>query len=264
LVYPLASMDQTVSGTLLAAGLFAAMLCCLEVGRRVGLARVRRGDVSTAFGAVEGAIFALFGLLLAFTFSGAAARFDARRMHIADEANAIGTAYLRLDLLPADEQPAMRQRFRDYLDSRIDVYRKLPDVAAAVAELARSGQLQSGIWTAAVPGTLKSGAHPNAAMLLIPALNEMFDITTTRTMAARTHPPGIIYMLLFMLGLGCAVLAGHAMAGVQTWSWLHAVAFAFFISLATYVIVDVEYPRAGFLRLSEFDQVLVDLRESMK
>ena len=101
-------------------------------------------------------------------------------------------------------------------------------------------------------------------MLLLPALNEMFDITTTRTMAARTHPPGVIYGLLFVLGLGCALLAGHAMAGVKTWSWFHAAGFAAFVSVVAFVIVDIEYPRMGLIRLAAFDQVLVELRDSMK
>ena len=57
---------------------------------------------------------------------------------------------------------------------------------------------------------------------------------------------------------------GHAMAGVKTWSWLHALGFALFITLAVYVILDIEFPRAGFVRLSAFDEVLVELRDSMK
>jgi len=63
-------------------------------------------------GAVEGSVFGLLGLLIAFTFSGAAFRFDARRQLAVEETNAIGTAYLRLDLLPADKQPALRDSFR--------------------------------------------------------------------------------------------------------------------------------------------------------
>jgi hypothetical protein len=92
----------------------------------------------------------------------------------------------------------------------------------------------------------------------------MFDITTTRTMAARVHPPVVVYYLLFLLGLGCALLAGHAMAGVTSWSWLHAVAFAAIVAAAVYVILEIEYPRLGLIHLGEFDQVLVELRDSMK
>jgi len=257
-------MDVTLSAPVVTVSLLAGMLLFLEVGRRVGLRRLARNEASTGFGAVEGAIFALFGLLIAFTFSGAASRFDSRRMLIADEANAIGTAYLRLDLLSGDDQPAMRQMFRDYLDSRLEVYRKLPDLDAALTELKRSTDLQNGIWTRAVAASRRPEAHTNAAMLLLPALNEMFDITTTRTMAARTHPPTVIYYFLLLTAFGCALLAGHAMASVKTWSWLHALGFALFITIAVYVILDIEFPRAGFIRLSAFDQVLVELRDSMK
>ena len=257
-------MDQALPATVLAAGLFVGMLLSLESGRRVGLRRLKRGDDSSRFGAVEGAVFALFGLLVAFTFSGAATRFDTRRTLIADEANAIGTAYLRVDLLASDDQPGMRQLFRDYVDSRLEIYRLLPDLAAALEALTRSNAQQSGIWTRAVAASRHAAAHPDSGKLLLPALNAMFDITTTRTMAARTHPPAIIFVLLFLLGFGCALMAGHAMAGARTWSWFHAVAFAILIAVVAYTILDIEYPRAGFIRLSAFDQVLIDLRESMK
>src|SRR5262249_60927607 len=81
---------------------------------------------------------------------GAGPRLDTRRELIVEETNAIGTAYLRLDLLPAAAQPALRENFRRYLDSRIETYRKLPDIAAAREELKRSVALQGEIWNQAV------------------------------------------------------------------------------------------------------------------
>ena len=89
----------------LSMGLFAAMLACLEIGYRIG----RQGAAEhpelahKGIGAVEAAVFALLGLLLAFSFSGATSRLDARRQLIVQEANAIGTSYLRLDLLPVND-----------------------------------------------------------------------------------------------------------------------------------------------------------------
>src|SRR4029453_12405351 len=171
------------------------MLLLFEVGRRIGLRRRAK--------ATEGAVFALFGLLVAFTFLSAAARFDTRRQLIVEEINAIGTAYLRLDLLPADVQPTLRERFRQYLAARLEAYRKLPDIAAAQEALARSVQLQGEIWTRAVAESRRQEAHPDAAKLLLPALNAMIDITTTRTLAAHMHPPTIIIAMLFGLTLAC-------------------------------------------------------------
>jgi amino acid transporter len=206
----------------------------------------------------------LYGLLIAFTFSGAPARFDTRRALIADEANAIGTAYLRLDLLSPESQPALREQFRTYLDSRIEVYREFPDIKSAEAELAQSNLLQKTIWREAIAATRLPGAHPDAAKLLLPAVNDMIDITTTRTIAARTHPPPIIFFLLFVLSLVCSLLAGYGMAVSKERNWLHITAFAAFAVIVVYVILSIEYPRSGTIHLDVYDEMLVDLHKSMK
>ncbi len=256
--------DSIVSLTTLA--LFVGMLLLLEVGRRAGVRRLADDPdgAQAGTGAVDGAVFALLGLLVAFTFSGAASRFDERRSLIVQEANDIGTAYLRVDLLPAGAQPALRDLFRRYVDSRLEVYRKLPDVEAAKAELARSTRLQGEIWRHAVAAGRMEGAPPAATMLLLPALNQMIDITTTRTMAAQAHPPLVIFAMLFGLALAGALLAGYGMAGGKSRSWIHMIGFAAIMAGAVYVIIEIEYPRLGLIRVDAFDQALVELRDSMK
>jgi hypothetical protein len=249
-------------------GLFLGMLLFLDIGRRIGARRRAQDPEGTGAGtgAVDGAVFALLGLLVAFTFSGAAARFDTRRALIVEEANAIGTAYLRLDVAPASAQPALRDLFRRYVDSRLETYRKfrkLSDLDAAKAELAQSAKLQADIWNQAVAAGRLEGAPPAAAMLLLPALNQMIDITTTRTMAGQIHPPMVIFLMLFGLALASALLAGYGMAGGKSRDWLHMLAFAAVLALAIYVIIDIEYPRLGLIRVDAFDQVLVEVRASM-
>ena len=112
--------------------LFVAMFALVSAGTRLGAGRKADG-----LGAIDGAVFGLMGLLIAFTFGSAAVRFETRRNLIVEEANDIGTAYLRLDLLPADAQPELREAFRRYVDVRLAVYRKLPDLDATQAELSR-------------------------------------------------------------------------------------------------------------------------------
>jgi hypothetical protein len=259
-------MEPPISPLLFSFLLFLGMLILLEAGRRLGVKRRpkesegERGNL----GAVEGAVFALFGLLMAFTFSGAALRFNEKRMLIAEEANTIETAYLRLHLVPQAELPKLQELFRQYLDSRLETYRRLPDMKAASLEMANSKKIQTEIWMEAVDATRIRGAHPAAGWLLLPALNSMIDITTTRTMALQLHPPKIIYALLFALGLICSLLAGYRMAGGQHRSWLHILSFTVITAIIIYVIIDVEYPRAGLFRLASADQVLVELRENMK
>jgi hypothetical protein len=252
--------------SVLAVSLFVGILAMLEVGRRFGIRRLAVDPVGAqaGTGAVEGAVFALVGLLIAFTFSGAASRFDVRRDLIVVETNAIGTAWLRLDLLPAAAQPAIRDSFLQYLDSRLAIYRTLPDLDAAQAELAKASAMQTTIWTQAVAAGQREGASPDAIKLLLPALNDMFDITTTRTMAAQIHPPLVIYGMLIALALASALLAGYGMASGKTRSWLHILGFAGVIAVAVYVIIDMEFPRLGLIRVDSFDQALVELRASMK
>jgi hypothetical protein len=259
-------MDRMVASALFAFALFVGMLILLNVGRRIGdkhLASDSKG-ARTGTGTIETAVFALLGLLIAFTFSGAVSRFDARRHLIVEEANAIGTAYLRLDLLPAGAQPTLREEFGRYVEHRLEVFRKLPDVQAANAELSLAAKLQGKIWSQAVAATQAPDSSPAAPMLLLPALNQMIDITTTRTMALQLHPPFIIFGMLFLVALASALLAGYAMAGGKDRKWLHVIAFALVIALTVYVILDIEFPRAGLIRVDAFDQALLDLLKNMK
>jgi len=250
-----------VESTLVALLVFVGMLCLFETGRwirRWRTARDGRHDEG-AFGVIDGAVFALLGLLIAFTFSGAAARFESRRQLIVEEANAIGTAYLRIDLVPAAAQPALRQGFRDYLDARMAAFQALPDVDEAYRQVARANDVQTRIWAGAMAAIRDDNT---ARMLLVPALNQMFDVANTRTVAATFHPPAAIFVLLVLLCLACAVIAGYGAGGTR--SWLHAISFAAILAGTVYVTWNLEYPRFGFIRLDPVDRVLIDLRNSFK
>ena len=258
-------MDPPISPLFFAVLLFFGMLILLEVGRRFGIRRRLRESEGErgSLGTIEGAVFALFGLLMAFTFSGAALRFNEKRMLVAEEANTIETAYLRLHLLSQKARPELQELFRRYVDSRLETYRKLPNMSAAELEMARSKKIQEEIWTHAVAATRLPGSDPAAGWLVPPALNNMIDITTTRWMALQIHPPGIIYALLFGLGLICSLLAGYRLASGQHRSWLHILGFSIITAIVVYVVLDIEYPRIGLIRLEAADQVLIKVREGM-
>jgi hypothetical protein len=155
------------------AALIFAMLLAMECGYRVGRRYpvTDREESRAAASTLEAGVFALMGLLVAFTFNGAATRFEARRNVIVREANAIGTAYLRLDLLPVQARAKLQQCFRTYLQSRLAIGQKIPDIKAARAELARSEELQREIWREAVVGVQASDAATRS--LLLGSINEM-------------------------------------------------------------------------------------------
>lgn len=242
--------------------LFLAMFLVLELGFRIGRRHRARDDKPEGLSTLEGGVLGLMGLLLAFTFSGAAARFDDRRAIIVEEANDIGTAWLRLDLLPDSAQPAIRDSFRSYVDARIETYAALPDYERALAALARADALQGVIWNQAVTAT--KGGWPAAATVVLPSLNETFDITTTRKYLTRTHPPALLYGLLAVLVLMGSLLAGYGMSSGVKRRWSHILAFLLMVSLTLWTVIDLEYPRLGVIRVDDFDQAIVDVRNNMR
>ena len=234
--------------------LFPAMILLLEVGRRL---RRRRGSAEGS-SAIEGAIFGLFGLLLAFTFSGAISRYDNHRLLLVEEVNDIGSAYLRLDLLPPQRQPELRQLFRDYTNSRLHLFDAVGDEITP-----ETTRLQGVIWQRATVAATSQGAAPDAAKLLLPAINDMMDITSKRQNAFNMHPPPVVYWLLFAFSGGCALMAGYSMKPGGR-DWVYSLSLALAVTLTVYTILDVEYPRRGLIHLRDRDQALISLRDSMK
>jgi hypothetical protein len=104
----------------------------------------------------------------------------------------------------------------------------------------------------------------HAAGFLLIGVGLFAAITTTRLAATRTHPPAVVFGMLTLLALAGALLAGYSMAQGRTRNWLHVVAFAFTMTATTYVIVDLEFPRLGLIRIDDADLLLVELRQSMK
>ena len=145
-----------------------------------------------------------------------------RRNLIVEEANRIGVAYLRLDLLPATEQLDLRRLFRDYLDARAGFSEeRWKDEKSRDQELARTAELLKAIWSPCQP----EGSDPKSAYLLLPALNKVIDVTTERTIAADTHLPSLMLILLISIALASGVLSRYGMAKRRRRSLLHMISF---------------------------------------
>jgi hypothetical protein len=253
-------MRGAMISLLVGAALFAAMAGASLVGRMVARRSPLAPQNAQDAGEHLAAIFGLLGLLVAFTFSSVFARLDARRQLIAEEANAIGTAYLRLDLLPAEARPSLRDKFQRYTAARARLFDSLARPERARAELAKAAELQRAIWTEAVAAS--DGTAQPVRLLLLPALNDMIDITTTTEVAIRTHAPALVLFTLFAIALTCCGLVAYRSRSLGTYSGIHLVTFAV-ITFTLYLIVDVEFPSLGLVRLDRFDQVLSDLAASM-
>jgi CDP-diglyceride synthetase len=245
--------------------LFPITLIIMEIGRRFGKRRLADDPegARAGAGAVEGAVFALFGLLIAFTFTSAASRYETRRDLMVQHTNAIGTAWLRLDLLPAEVQLPLRKDLRLYVDAILKVHQQAGDRKAVDQTMAYLGKLQDDIWKLAETAASRDG-RPQVATLVLPTLNEMFDLTASRYAASRFHVSLVILWFLVFLSLLAALLAGYAMASAKSRNWLHMILFALLISLTLYVIFDFEYPRHGVIQLDQADRIYLELRETMQ
>ena len=184
----------------------AVVLLAVEVGFRLGRRRGRRAEheKESPVGAAVAATLALLGFMLAFTFSIAGSRFDARRQAVLDEANAIGTTYLRAGLLPGDSGKNIRRLLREYVDSRLEAVRT-GDIEKGVS---RAAELQRQLWAEAKPIARK---HPESIQvgLFIQSLNQTIDLHSTRVVAGLySRVPVMVWIALYsltavsMLGFG--------------------------------------------------------------
>ena len=196
--------------------------------------------LSKALAPSKARYFGLFGLLLSLSFFGAASRLDARRQLIVNEANAIASAYMRVDLLPSAAQPEVRRLFRQYVDERVHVS-ETSDEAAALSATHSEATLQQAIWSHAISAT-KEGAP--GAPLLVPAINQMFEIAAAKAIAVQTHSPALVFDFLVFAALLSGLVAGFGMARGHR-NWLSMSVYASVVAVTLYVMTDMEYPRAG-------------------
>jgi hypothetical protein len=250
---------------LFAVAIFVAIPIFMEAGRWLGKRHIaaaeKAGREAPGSSELAAAVFAILGLLIGFTFLGAGGRFDDRRKLVVEEANIIGTAYLRIDLLPDARQQPLREKFKSYLDSRIATYIKVPDKEAVQAEIIRTLELQKEIWADSTVAAKENPWTP-AGILYLPALNQMIDIVTTRTMATEMNQPMLVFLTLISLVFLCALVSGYSNAGEPRRGWFHILVFSAVISISIYISIDFEFPRLGLIRVDAHDHVLVDLRNS--
>jgi hypothetical protein len=253
-----------------AAAFFVGSLVLLNFGRQLGLRYLRQEGGSLAgLTTVEGAVFALIGLLLAFTISGGLQRFDDRRQLVIQEANAATVASDRISLFEGDVVRNLQSKLQEYVRARIELYRMPHDFSLLrQSELFSTEQqdkiieLKKNLWNAVAAACPQNNYKP-ACSLTLPALSNLFEVARLRAGASEKHPPEIIYAMLFGLGLGGSLLAGFGMAAAKVRSWIHMVVFAATLTVTLYAVTDMEYPRLGLLRIENFDHFLIDAYKEM-
>ena len=219
---------------------------------------MRSPEKEAAVGAMAAAMLGLLAFMLAFTFGLAATRFDERRRTVLNEANAIGTAYLRADFLPSPHADIVKERLKAYVDTRIEAV-QLGNIEAAIE---RSIDLHGELWEEATLA-MNEDRHSIACGLFIESLNEVIDLHSTRVMVgARSRIPITIWGALYLVAaLTMGTMGFHeGLSGTRRSIASLALVIAF--STILFMVIDLDRPLEGLLRNSQ--QTMLDLQQSLR
>jgi hypothetical protein len=249
-----------VDGRVILVALIALFLLAAEVGFRGGRRHGRRAaDRGPQIGTIQGALLGLLALLLGFSFAMAQSRYDARRALVVDEANAIGTAYLRAQLLPRPEAQEIADALRRYVDVRLMRLRERVDEPALREAVEESERLHDYLWARAVKAA-QQDPRPSTN-LFIASLNEVIDMHTRRLAAFRNHVPESVFLLLYFVAAVAMAVTGYAAGLVDQRNFGPTVATAILVAIVIVVIMDLDRPRRGLITVSQ--QSMMDLRDSL-
>lgn len=235
------------------------VLASIEAGYRLGLYRRKKSleEKDAPVGAIVAATLGLLGLILAFTFGLAAARFDAKRQVVVEEANAIGTAYLRAGFLPDEQAAEIRGLLRDYVDARLEVVRT-GDIEKV---LLRSGEMHGKIWQL-VEAIGRQDPDSIVVGLFIQSINNTIDIHSKRVLLAlQNRLPLVLWLALYFITMMTMTGVGYQEGLMNSSRSLAIVVLVLTFAAIMTLITDLDRPQEGLLTVSQ--RAMIDLREMM-
>ena len=246
--------------------LFWVLLALLLVAAETGYWFARRAAAGKdapipEVAAIQGAALGLLALLLGFSFSMAATRFEARKELIRDEANAIGTVYLRTGLLPEPQRSAIRALLKQYVETRFELQATGYMPAALKATDAISGQLQAQLWAQAVAAAEQTPASVMVG-LFVSSLNDMIDMHGKQMAAIRNRIPSPIFLLLFFVAIVAVGLTGYGSGPRHARSATLTLLVSLLVSAVILLVVDLHRPTRGMIVIDLAS--LRDVRNNME
>lgn len=208
-------------------------------------------------GYVVSAVMGLLALLLGFTFSLAVDRYETRRALVLQEANAIGTSYLRSQLLDEPHRSRMAGLLKSYTENRIKIARATPDALGPL--VVRNDQLLTDLWSATA-AAFDSVRDIHFSTSLLETVNEVIDLDSSRKTARNAHVPGEVFFVLFIYVVVTAGLLGHVLNGKRN---TLALGFLFGLELTTLLLIlDIDRPTLGGVRANQTP--MIELLKTIK
>jgi len=234
---------------LVALSLLLGMVLAVELGFQFGKHRKPRSAASAGMetGAIQGAMLGLLGLLLGFSFSGAANRYMERQDLITQEANAIGTAHLRAGLLNEPERSSLRNELATYVEDRLAASKTIQN-GLSDELMANVKAAHERIWAAAEAGVL---AKPSVTVAVLGPVNEVIDMHSLRVAAGFRHLPGLVLVLLVSCSLLALAVVGFALGFAGRRNPAMTTVLAVLVAAALWTTIDLDHSRIGFVRVSD-------------
>ncbi len=249
-------MIWNANGLVVALVVLGLFLLAAEAGFRLGRRRHEPADERTKghLGSLQGALLGLLALMLGFTFAMAMGRFDARKSLVLDEANAIGTTALRARLLPEAQRGEILPLLRSYVDARLAFYDVGIDPVRLEETYSTAARLQEQLWQVAVR-LAQEDPRSVPAGLFVSSLNETIDLSEKRRQALDNHVPEPV--LVVVIGLAAVALGfvGHACGLDGPRRFASTALVSLLIALVILVILDLDRPRRGVIRVSQASMI---------
>lgn len=239
-------------------GTVSVIRLAIELGYRVAERQQSQGGKGEApVRTLVAALLALLAFMLTFTFGAAASRFDTRKILVVKEANAIATAYRTADLLPSAQVLESKRLLREYVDSRAGVV----EASELEAAIARSEELHIALWEQALSAAREAPASAGTRLFTL-ALNTVFDLHEERVVAGvHNRIPASQLVLLYIVAAIAMVAFGYDLGLYRIRRQFLTLALSLAFSVVFMLILDLDRPQAGLLRVSQ--QSMIELQERM-
>jgi hypothetical protein len=233
--------------------LFIAIIVLNEVGFRIGRFVQAHTDSETKSltGSIQASILGLLALLLGFTFSMSMQRFDNRSMALIDEANAIGTAVLRIQLLPEEFRAEASDLFQEYIGLRVDVGQlDLTRTGEREVFNSRISDLQNRLWSLAIAAT-EVDARPVTMGAFVNSLNAVIDSQGKRNALLQMQVPEVVLILLFIVFISSGGIMGYSAGLSGKRIFAPIVLVSILITLIVFIIIDLDRPKRGLIQVNQ-------------
>jgi hypothetical protein len=251
-------MDQqellySYSSIVIAIALFIAIIIFNEMGFRVGRYHQDSNDaeVKALTGSVQASVLGLLALLLGFTFSMSMQRFDNRSMALIDEANTIGTAILRVELLPDNFQVEATEHLKRYVDLRIAIGQlDLTKQAQRKAYNDEITAVQNKLWSLAILAT-NEDPRPVTTGAFVKSLNDVIDSQGKRNALLQMHVPEVVLLLLFLVFISSGGILGYSAGLSGKRVFVPIAMISLLITLIVFIIIDLDRPKRGLIQVNQ-------------